>query len=143
MSYLFYPELLKLFSFFKKNNFPNNSLPFSELPTVSVLMAVYNEELVIEKKIRTVFASAYPQNKLEVFVGSDKSGDKTNQILENLQKEFPNLFFINFADRQGKKNIINQLLDKSKGEILISTDANVLFTENTIKIGRASCRERV
>lgn len=132
MSYLFYPELLKLFSFFKKNNFPNNSLPFSELPTVSVLMAVYNEELVIEKKIRTVFASAYPQNKLEVFVGSDKSGDKTNQILENLQKEFPNLFFINFADRQGKKNIINQLLDKSKGEILISTDANVLFTENTI-----------
>lgn len=132
MSYLFYPALLRLFSFFRKCKIVCESVPFPELPMVSVLMAVYNEELVIEKKIRSVFASTYPQNKLEVFVGSDKSGDKTNQILENLQKEFPNLFFINFTERQGKKNIINQLIDKSKGEILISTDANVLFTENTI-----------
>lgn len=131
-SYLLYPFSLQLLIWLrgekKYNSFSNNE----DSPSVTILMAAYNEEAVIEKKIRSIFNTTYPLNKIEVLVGSDCSTDSTNSILFKLSREFEQLDFTNFNLRQGKIKIINQLSEKGTGEILIITDANVLLEEKTL-----------
>ena len=129
-SYIFYPLILNILAASKKRPVPE--IATQHQPMVSVIMSVYNEEKVLEKKIRTVFSTHYPLDKLELVIGSDGSTDNTNTIIENFIKEGFNIQFKKFGGRSGKSNIINALIPEVKGEIYILTDANILFDENTI-----------
>ena len=102
------------------------------LPEVAVLVAAYNEEWVIEEKIRSVLQGNYPAEKLSLWIGNDASKDKTAEIVANLQKEFPNLHLVNFAGRTGKPQIINQLVEKVGSEIIVPTDANIMFEKECL-----------
>lgn len=129
-SYIFYPLILNILAASKKRPVPEISSQHQ--PMVSVIMSVYNEEKVLEKKIRTVFSTHYPPDKLELVIGSDGSTDRTNNIIEDFIKEGFNIQFKKFGGRSGKSNIINALIPEVKGKIYILTDANILFDENTI-----------
>lgn len=130
-SYLFFPFLLSLLYRLKSKYFSAQHYAESAVQ-VSILMAAYNEEAVIEQKIESIFQSHYPHELLEVWVGSDNSTDATNTILQNLKQKYPQLYPVFFNERKGKINIINQLAQKANSEILIITDANVIFDKNTI-----------
>jgi cellulose synthase/poly-beta-1,6-N-acetylglucosamine synthase-like glycosyltransferase len=131
-SYLFYPFVLWLKIKWEGERVYASFSAADHLPTVSILMAAFNEELIIERKIRSIYETSYPLEKIEVWVESDNSTDRTNEIVERLAGEFPLLHFIRFESRQGKINIINQLYNRASGEILIITDANVLFGKETL-----------
>jgi Glycosyltransferases, probably involved in cell wall biogenesis len=129
-SYVLYPSILWLLAIWHPNN-KHTYATSDSLPIVTILMAVYNEEAVIHKKIESIFNTTYPLKKLQVIVGSDSSTDRTDQILTQLSKEHASLHFLKFQ-RRGKSNTINELVDMAAGEIIISTDANVIFDTNTI-----------
>lgn len=131
-SYVLYPLLLQFILWIKGERLLLSDKYDHELPFLSVLIAAYNESSIIEQKIRSLYDTAYPSEKIEVLIGSDKSSDGTNEILEELSNEFPNLHSFIFKQRQGKINIINQLERKATGEILILTDANVLLQYDTL-----------
>ena len=95
-------------------------------------MAAHNEEMVIGQKIDSIFKTGYPATKIELLVGSDCSTDGTNAIITQKKEEYGAVTFMEFMQRQGKANIMNQLLDMARGEIIISTDANVMLTPTTI-----------
>jgi len=130
-TYLLYPVILKLLTINRK---PNNIVftTNDDLPFISILLSAYNEELVIEEKIKSMFDTTYPINKIEVLIGSDASSDKTNEIIERLAPHYPQLTFIAYPERKGKSVVINELIQKTNGEILILTDANVIFDRNTL-----------
>lgn len=134
-SYLFYPLLLQFVARNKKK------LPYitynseDDLPYVTVIMAVYNEEAVISEKIDSLLESNYPTNKLTITIGSDGSEDGTDSIIQAYAEEDSRIQFFRFDNRNGKPNIINKLVshkDISSNNILIFTDANVIFTNSTI-----------
>ncbi len=131
-TYVVYPLLLSVLYQLKKKNHPSSSFVEASIKPVSILMAAYNEEKVIEEKIHSIFKSTYPANMIEVWVGSDCSTDKTNAILTNLEKQYPQLHTVLFDERQGKIKIINQLIHKASHDIIIITDANVIFEKDTI-----------
>lgn len=130
-SYVVFPLILKIKAKGKKEPILkyNNE---NDLPFVSIIMAVFNEETVIEQKIISVFDTNYPIEKIEFIIGSDNSTDNTNIIIKKLQNKYENLHFINFTERQGKIKIINKISKKCKNNIIISTDAKVFFLKNTI-----------
>jgi cellulose synthase/poly-beta-1,6-N-acetylglucosamine synthase-like glycosyltransferase len=130
-TYITYPLLLIVLDKILKSQ--NTKLNESFAPDVSVLMAVYNEELVIKKKIESLFSSDYPAGKIEVIVGSDCSTDSTLEILDGLQKFYPSLKVMHFNERIGKPGVINKLSMIANGEILILTDANVFPEKNAIR----------
>lgn len=130
-SYIIFPFILKIIGLNKKDNELNYSRK-DNLPFVSILISAYNEEKIIEKKIDSIFKSNYPDDKLEVLTGSDCSTDETNNILRNLANKYKSLQCFYYNERQGKGNIINDLYEKAQGNILIITDANVIFTKDTI-----------
>ncbi|MCL3781667.1 glycosyltransferase [Prolixibacteraceae bacterium JC049] len=102
------------------------------LPKVSVLLSVYNEEAVIVEKIKSTFDTDYPADKLEVIVGSDRSNDETNNLLKRMAEDEPRLQFVDFPNRQGKPAVINHLVSIASGDVLIMTDAKVYFKPYTI-----------
>lgn len=130
-SYALFPLFIQLKAGKKKIQARQYS-PEDDLPGVSILISAFNEEEVIESKIRSVFNTRYPVSKLEVLIGSDNSTDKTNEIVEKLIPEFPSVRFFPFRQRRGKGNVVNELHQNSTGSIIILTDANVMLEENTL-----------
>ena len=130
-SYVFYPLIISIAAKFKEDN-QDFFEAEKNLPFVSIIMAVYNEEKVITEKLRSIFNTLYPEDKIELIVGSDGSDDKTNDILAISSSEQDAFRFFPFKERRGKPAVINQLREEAMGEILILTDAKVLFTPETI-----------
>jgi cellulose synthase/poly-beta-1,6-N-acetylglucosamine synthase-like glycosyltransferase len=131
-SYFIFPVFLRILALNKKPN----SLVYGEgdmdLPGVSILLAAYNEEIVIGNKIKSSLETSYPLEKIEFLIGSDASTDRTNEIIRNYQEKYSCLNLVEFPGRTGKSGIINQLAKKAGNEILILTDANVMFNNTTI-----------
>ena len=128
-SYLLYPVVLKIISLFLRKL----KYSISEEPSVSIVISAYNEEKVIEKRITNIATLEYDFNKIEVIVGSDNSSDRTNEILLKLKDKYSWLKFYSFNIRRGKASVINDLVSKAKNEILIFTDANVMFDEKVLR----------
>ncbi|MDA3818566.1 MAG: glycosyltransferase [Prolixibacteraceae bacterium] len=131
-SYVLYPLILQLILRLKGKALFSQKSDMDYTPKLSVLIAAYNESSIIEKKIKSLYNTGYPIEKIEVLIGSDNSTDGTNEILQKLSTKYTNLYSFIFNSRQGKINIINQLEQKATGEILILTDANVLLQHNTL-----------
>jgi len=130
-TYVFYPLFMILIY---RNSNHNQLLFYSdfELPSIAILIAAHNEEKVIEKKILSVFNTNYPSSKLKIFIGSDASTDRTDEIISNLTNTYSNIEFIKFKGRVGKISIINHLQSLCDEPVLILSDANVIFKQNTI-----------
>jgi len=103
------------------------------LPSITVVMSVFNEEKIIEKKIKSLLASDYPPERVEFLIGSDGSPDDTDTIITKLASGERQIRFISNPDRRGKPAMINDLVSRATGEILVITDANVIFTTETLK----------
>jgi cellulose synthase/poly-beta-1,6-N-acetylglucosamine synthase-like glycosyltransferase len=130
-TYALYPALMLTF-FQRKRTKVDEYKPGDKLPDVAVLVAAYNEEKVIREKIVSVFTTTYPQQRLKVYIGSDASVDETNSIISALKDDYANLELVKFDGRVGKISIINHLQSLGDEDILIMTDANVIFGPDTI-----------
>ncbi len=131
-TYVVFPWILRIFSGGKILNekvWDGNQ----QFPGISVLIAAYNEEKVIEGKIRSVLACDYPADRLEILVGSDASDDKTAGIVQELLKAENRIRFMDFRERRGKPSVINDLVRSATHEIVILTDANVFFRQDALK----------
>lgn len=117
--YAGYPVLLGLFSLFSRVR-PKASDGYH--PSVSILIAAYNEEKDIYWKINEIFAWDYPADKIEVLVASDASEDRTDDILASIRD--PRMRWIRMGPRGGKVRALNQLVTMAHSEILFFTDAN-------------------
>ncbi len=131
-TYVFFPAMLYLTVRNKKPNALQYSPGDHDLPAVSILLAAYNEEAVIAEKIERTFQTNYPADRIEFLIGSDASTDRTNAIIEEYAQRFPQIRLVRFPGRTGKAGIINQLAEQAQHPVLILTDANVFFTQDTL-----------
>ena len=104
-----------------------------EIPSVSILIAAYNEQEVIKEKVMSIINSNFSSSKMEIIIGSDCSTDNTNEIISELAKNHSFLNAKIFTERSGKSAVVNKLVKQAKNEILILTDANIIFSKNTIQ----------
>ena len=130
-SYVLFPFILFVVSINKKLNQNTYNLDSNSLPSVAVLIAAYNEESVIEEKIKSIFNTDYPVDKIQVYIGTDACTDQTIQIIARYTATHA-IHLVEFTQRTGKTGIINQLALIAKAEVLILTDANVFFLKQTI-----------
>ena len=130
-TYLFYHLSIRIFARNKKGNTKIFKIE-DEIPFVSILIAAHNEETVIRDKILSIVNSSFPETKIEVLVGSDCSTDKTNTIIEQLIKEYACISIVKFENRTGKIGVINSLIEKAKYDLVLLTDANVMFDKQSI-----------
>lgn len=101
------------------------------LPSVSLVIAAYNEEKVIQEKIENSLALAYPKNRLQIVVVSDGSTDKTNEIIQSFSEQ--GVLFYTMKPRGGKTGALNSAIPRSNGEILVLSDANAMYQPDAIR----------
>lgn len=128
-SYVVYPLIIQYFARFKSSN---ELIYEDELPSVSIIIPAHNEEKVIQQKLESLLASNFSLEHIQLLIGADNCKDRTVEIISTFQSKFPHLTLVEFQDRQGKINVVNQLMTKAENEVIIMTDANVLFEANTI-----------
>ena len=129
-SYLIYPHLLK-YLLQKKQDLPSYPIT-GVLPPLSIIIAAHNEEKVLREKLDSILQSAYPQELIEILIGIDASSDLSALIAEEYQPKFAACQVFVFKERQGKIKIVNALVPKAQHALIVLTDANVLFTEQTL-----------
>ncbi len=133
-TYAVFPVVLSLLA--KGKRLPHSGFEGeADLPEVAVLMAVYNEEAVLEKTLRSILETDYPVEKVRVWIGSDGSTDRSHEIIESFREKHPNLNLKIFPGRNGKIRIINQLAIDAAAELenpdmalFFLCDANVSWT---------------
>ncbi|MCC7429675.1 glycosyltransferase [bacterium] len=101
---------------------------------VSVIVAARNEEQNLLNLLACLEQQTY--KNFEVIVANDRSTDETQQILEEKSKVFPNLKFVTIETCKPKispkKNALSLAISRSKGEILLFTDADCCVGKNWI-----------
>ncbi len=99
-----------------------------ENPTVSVIVAVRNDEENIRDLLKDLSNQSYPKNKLQFIISDDRSTDKTWPIINDYVKKYNNFIGIKIAKLSKtmtpKKYALTKAIEKSTGEIIISTDAD-------------------
>lgn len=105
------------------------------LPRVSLLVAAKNEEAVIGRLVKALCQQDYPSDRLEVWIIDDDSSDRTPQVLAKLKQEFPQLRTIRRAAGAtgGKSGALNQILAKTKGEIIAVFDADATVAPDLVR----------
>jgi cellulose synthase/poly-beta-1,6-N-acetylglucosamine synthase-like glycosyltransferase len=89
------------------------------------LIAAYNEEAGIQKKIEQTLALDYPADKMEIIVLSDCSTDRTEEIVKSFTNSRVRLF--RAPQRKGKTNAQNLGVESARGEVLIFSDATTVY----------------
>ncbi|MDF2052563.1 glycosyltransferase, partial [Arthrobacter sp. Cr_A7] len=103
----------------------------SEWPLVSVILPVFNEELVVAKTLDALQASDYP--RLEVIAINDGSTDSTLAVLREYAESWPGLRVLDQANG-GKSAASNYGIEEARGEIVVTLDGDTLFEPQTIKM---------
>jgi len=130
-TYVGYPWLLARWAWHRGASLPRPSVD-GPLPSVSVLIAAYNESAVIGAKLRSLLASAGLPGEFEILVGDDASSDGTSAIVERLALEHACIRLHRFAGRTGKPGVMNELVRRARGDVLIFTDADVFFASDAV-----------
>jgi biofilm PGA synthesis N-glycosyltransferase PgaC len=101
------------------------------LPFVTLIISAYNEEKVLEAKIRNSLALRYPEDRLEVVVVSDGSTDRTEAIASAWADHGVRL--VRCPVRLGKSRALNYTLDDVSSEIVVFSDANSHYEPDALE----------
>jgi cellulose synthase/poly-beta-1,6-N-acetylglucosamine synthase-like glycosyltransferase len=129
--YIGYPILIFVLSrLFGRNPLPPRQVA-DELPSVSLLIAAFNEEIEIEARILNALALDYPRDKLEIVIASDGSTDRTNDIVRKYAAQGVRLFA--YEQNRGKTTVLNTSVPQLRGEIVVLSDANTHMAADAVR----------
>lgn len=98
------------------------------LPSVTILIAAYNEEDIILDKLFNTFELNYPKDKLQVIFITDGSTDSTTEKLRGHK----GITLMHEDRRAGKMAAIERAVPFIEGEIAVFTDANTFLNKDAV-----------
>jgi len=127
-TWLGYPLLLRALTRGAASRAPRRR---GAMPSVSVIVAAYNEAGCITAKLASTLArQRYPRDKIEAIVVSDGSTDDTDARVQRYPDDRVRL--VRQDPRAGKSPALNRGVAEARGELLVFTDANALFAPDAI-----------
>ena len=102
-----------------------------EPPSVTLLIAAYNEAESIGAKIENSLKLDYPHDRLQIIVAADGSDDETVSIIESFKD--PRVVLSFRPERLGKMAAINRAMTQATGEIVVFSDANNIYASDTLR----------
>lgn len=99
-----------------------------EWPTLTVLIAAYNEAAFIEEKIRNTLALEYPEGKRQIWIVTDGSDDATPELV----KQFEAVRLFHRPERKGKLAAVERVIPLIETELIVFTDANPTLNQQAL-----------
>jgi cellulose synthase/poly-beta-1,6-N-acetylglucosamine synthase-like glycosyltransferase len=131
-AYMLYPALLFALSASqqRRDDSDGESSVTPAAPSLSIIVAAYNEERCIAQKIENFLSCRY-SGDAELIVVSDGSNDRTAEIAESMTSE--RVRVISQPERRGKGVAVNAGAAAAHGEVLVFTDANAMFAPDALE----------
>jgi len=129
-SYLGYGIFLWIYLRFKtpgKATLPLHSISFE--PEISLIIATYNEEAIIKKKIENTLSLDYPSNKIKLIIIADGSTDESVNIISR----YSQIQLLYEPKREGKVAAINRAMEFITTPFVIFCDANTFLNKESIR----------
>jgi len=92
---------------------------------ISFLVAAHNEEKIISETLRNL--TSLPYDNYEIIIGLDGCTDRTEEIVKEFKKKDKRIRHYSLDIRKGKPAVINEIIKKAKGEIIVINDADWIF----------------
>jgi biofilm PGA synthesis N-glycosyltransferase PgaC len=113
----------------KKEEIPPNN----HLPTITLIIPMYNEEKVIREKIENTSLLDYPREKLKIIFLDDHSTDDSKSISSEAIKQISfNTSVIESRGGKGKARALNWIFPSLESEITVISDADALLKEDSL-----------
>lgn len=101
-----------------------------ELPEVTLMIAAYNEQDVVEEKMQNCKELNYPPHLLKIVWVTDGSTDKSNEMLG----QYDNVRVLFDSARMGKSAALNRGVKFVDTDLVIFTDANTMLCPDAVKL---------
>jgi cellulose synthase/poly-beta-1,6-N-acetylglucosamine synthase-like glycosyltransferase len=98
-------------------------------PSFTICVCAYNEEAVIERKVRNMLDLRRRSGAVEILVYVDAAADRTASLLEPFQDD---ITVIVSPRRLGKTHGMNLLAERATADIIVFTDANVMIGDDSL-----------
>jgi len=118
-----------IFAFFYRTP-KSQDLP---LPTVTLVIPVYNEEDLIKRTLTYALEVAYPKDKIEFIAVNDGSKDGSLGAIEEFRKDYPELVVINLEKNHGKRYALAAGARIAKGDIIVFMDSDSFLKPDAIE----------
>lgn len=125
-AYVGYPLALGVVSLVKARRVEKANVS----PSVTFIIAAYNEEKRIAEKLENTLKLVYPREKLEILVASDCSSDKTDDIVISYGDR--GIQLVRASVRKGKEAAQKFAVEAAKGEILVFSDVATILPEHAV-----------
>lgn len=113
---------------------PHAPVTASVLPTVTVVIPVYNEGAQILSTVRSVLASRYPLHQLQVICVDDGSRDDSWHWMKLARKTYPkSVRLIRQPMNSGKRNALLAGFARATGQVFITMDSDSEVLPDTIR----------
>ncbi|MCC5932248.1 MAG: glycosyltransferase family 2 protein [Cyclobacteriaceae bacterium] len=101
----------------------------NDLPTVTLMVAAFNEEDYIREKIDNTLSLDYPKGKIKYLFVTDGSSDRTPDIV----KQYPEVVLMHHPERRGKIAAVERAMPFVDTDIVIFTDANTFVNKDAVQ----------
>ncbi|MGA9853724.1 MAG: glycosyltransferase [Gammaproteobacteria bacterium] len=106
---------------------------FVDAPTLTVIIAAYNEGPMVSQSIDSVAAAHYPHGCLEIFVVDDGSRDDTWEYIEAAAKRYPELVTtLRFPKNRGKRAALEAGFRHARGDVIVTIDSDSVIERDTL-----------
>ena len=106
--------------------------PGSQLPAVSVVLPVLNEELHLANAVQSILSQDYA-GELEIILALGPSKDKTNEIAERLASADKRILLVKNPSGRTAAGL-NLALNKSTNPVIVRVDAHAQIQQNYISL---------
>jgi cellulose synthase/poly-beta-1,6-N-acetylglucosamine synthase-like glycosyltransferase len=127
--FIFYPASLKLLSRFYQRPLLSSSPVEPADARVALCLCAYNEQHVIHAKVENMLAMRRSIPNLDILIYVDAASDKTSEILAEFGDSIQ---VVRSPSRFGKTHGMNLLVQSTSADIIVFTDANVIFAEDAL-----------
>jgi cellulose synthase/poly-beta-1,6-N-acetylglucosamine synthase-like glycosyltransferase len=100
-------------------------------PTLSIIIAAYNEEKDIAAKLENTLSLVYPRERMEIIVASDCSTDRTDEIVRQFADR--GVVLHRQPVRHGKTMAQHRAVMASTGDILVFSDATTMYEHDVLR----------
>jgi len=99
-----------------------------EFPSLTLIIAAYNEASIIEEKIRNTLNLSYPKEKLQLLFITDGSSDSTPELIS----KYSEIKLMHTPARSGKIQAIHRAMHEVHSEVVVYTDANTFLNKEAL-----------
>src|SRR5579883_3045201 len=128
--FVIYPALLGAVGRLRRKD-PGPAAPGNGCPSVALVICALNEESVIGEKMENCLRLDYPREKLRVIVVSDGSTDRTAEIVKGFENR--GIELVERRRRRGKIANLNEIVPAVGEEIVVLSDANVMYDSAALR----------